>query len=106
MRSPGPTAGVIYEYAVADHVYRSDQIRLQTFELENDAQLPGAAAYKAGTAVQVHYNPGHPAESAIVPEAAWISRLPALSAGTVMLLLGYIVRATKINWERVYAKRR
>ena len=48
-----------------------------------------AEKYPAGTAVEVHYNPDNPAETAISPGSVWINLLWLIPAS--MLTLAYFI---------------
>ncbi len=84
-------AEIVYSYEVAGVRYTADKSatgarissNLETFGRK------AAEQYPAGTAVEVHYNPDNPAESAIDPKTGWLSLLWLIPAA--MLALAYFV---------------
>jgi hypothetical protein len=79
---------VVYSYAVAGVQYRGDKVSGMSTNVESIARRT-AARYPVGTALQVHYNPDNPGDSAIdprLPLAFWLFYL--VPAG--VLAIGYL----------------
>lgn len=84
-------AEIIYSYEVAGVRYTADKSatggrvssNIEAFARKAAEQVP------AGTAVEVHYNPDNPAESAIDPRIGWLFLLWLIPAA--MLTLAYFV---------------
>jgi hypothetical protein len=81
---------VVYCYAVAGVQYRGDKVSVSGMSASQDGIARRVAArYPVGTALQVHYNPDNPGESAIdprLPLAFWLFYL--VPAG--VLAIGYL----------------
>lgn len=84
-------AEVIYGYEVAGVRYTGDMSAGGTKVSSNIETIARKSAekYPAGSAVEVHYNPDNPAESAINPGSIWIYLLWLIPAS--MLTLAYFI---------------
>jgi hypothetical protein len=84
-------AEIVYSYEVAGVRYTADKsatgVRISSV-LESFARK-AAEPYPAGAAVEVHYNPDNPAESAIDPKTGWLLLLWLIPVA--MLALAYSV---------------
>ena len=107
-RRSSPEPGVTYQYTVAGQTYRGEQVTLWSKDLRagrgSSRDLPSdlPSALPAGTIVEVHYNPEHPAEAVLAPGPDLWRRCAIGACGVIPIALALVVWLTKIDWQTVY----